>query len=60
MYWAAPSTIVTIMVAFVELGFTRTTTATVAAKAKVFKRSIYEVFSDKLELFDAAVREQSS
>lgn len=43
--------------AFVELGFARTTTAIVAARAKVSKRSIYEVFADKTELFAAVVRE---
>ena len=41
--------------AFVELGFARTTTAVVAARAKVSKRSIYEVFRDKTELFAAVV-----
>src|SRR6202012_4216081 len=39
--------------AFVELGFARTTTAVVATRAKVSKRSIYEVFRDKTELFAA-------
>lgn len=43
--------------AFVELGFGRTTTAVVAARAKVSKRSIYEVFADKTELFAAVIRE---
>jgi AcrR family transcriptional regulator len=41
--------------AFVELGFARTTTAVVATRAKVSKRSIYEVFRDKTELFAAVV-----
>ncbi|WDS34834.1 TetR/AcrR family transcriptional regulator [Pseudoxanthomonas sp.] len=41
--------------AFVELGFARTTTADVAARAKVSKRSIYEVFADKTELFAAVI-----
>lgn len=44
--------------AFVELGFARTTTAEVAARARVSKRSIYEVFADKTELFAAVIREQ--
>lgn len=43
--------------AFVELGFARTTTAIVAARAKVSKRSLYELFEDKTELFAAVVRE---
>lgn len=43
--------------AFVELGFARTTTAVVAARAKVSKRSIYEVFGDKTELFAAVIGE---
>ncbi|MFT3802336.1 MAG: TetR/AcrR family transcriptional regulator [Burkholderiaceae bacterium] len=42
--------------AFVELGFARTTTAEVAARAKVSKRSIYEVFADKTALFGAVIR----
>ena len=33
--------------AFVELGFARTTTAVVAARAKISKRSIYELFADR-------------
>ncbi|MCX8999846.1 TetR/AcrR family transcriptional regulator [Rhizobiaceae bacterium BDR2-2] len=43
--------------AFVELGFARTTTAIVAAKAKVSKRSIYELFENKTRLFAEVVRE---
>lgn len=43
--------------AFVELGFARTTTAMIAARARVSKRSIYEVFRDKTELFGAVIRE---
>lgn len=43
--------------AFVEQGFARTTTAMVAARAKVSKRSLYEMFEDKTELFAAVVRE---
>jgi AcrR family transcriptional regulator len=42
--------------AFVELGFARTTTEVVAAKAKVSKRSIYEVFTDKMALFAEVIR----
>lgn len=44
--------------AFVELGFARTTTAIVAARAKVSKRSIYELFADKTELFGEMIRER--
>lgn len=43
--------------AFVELGFARTTTAIVAAKAKVSKRSLYAFFENKMELFAAVIRE---
>jgi AcrR family transcriptional regulator len=43
--------------AFIELGFVHTTTAIVAARAKVSKRSIYELFQDKTELFAAVIRE---
>lgn len=42
--------------AFIEHGFARTTTAGVAARARVSKRAIYEVFADKTELFAAVVR----
>lgn len=41
--------------AFVELGFARTTTAEIAARSRVSKRSIYEVFADKTELFAAVI-----
>jgi AcrR family transcriptional regulator len=44
--------------AFVELGFGQTTTAVVAAKARVSKRSIYQSFANKTELFAAVIREQ--
>jgi AcrR family transcriptional regulator len=43
--------------AFVELGFARTTTAVVAAKAKVSKRALYAYFENKMELFAAVIRE---
>ncbi|MBO0128468.1 TetR/AcrR family transcriptional regulator [Agrobacterium sp. OT33] len=43
--------------AFVELGFGKTTTAVIAAKAKVSKRAIYEFFSDRTELFAAVICE---
>jgi AcrR family transcriptional regulator len=43
--------------AFVEFGFAGTTTAIVAAKAKVSKRTIYESFADKTALFAAVIRE---
>ncbi len=42
---------------FVELGFARTTTAAIAAKAKVSKRAIYALFEDKTALFAAVIRE---
>jgi AcrR family transcriptional regulator len=41
---------------FVEDGFERATTAAIAARAKVSKRSIYENFADKAELFAAIIR----
>jgi AcrR family transcriptional regulator len=43
--------------AFIELGFARTTTAVVAAKAKVSKRALYDLFENKMELFAAVIRE---
>jgi AcrR family transcriptional regulator len=43
--------------AFIELGFARTTTAVVAAKAKVSKRALYTLFENKMELFAAVIRE---
>ncbi|SCM76295.1 Transcriptional regulator, TetR family [uncultured Pleomorphomonas sp.] len=43
--------------AFVELGFSRTTTALVAARARVSKRDIYSLFATKTELFAAVVTE---
>jgi AcrR family transcriptional regulator len=43
--------------AFVEYGFLNTTTAMVATAARVSKRSIYEVFANKTELFAAVIRE---
>ena len=41
--------------AFIDLGFAGTTTAEVAARAKVSKRSIYEVFANKTALFAAVI-----
>ena len=46
--------------AFLELGFARTTTAVVAARANVSKRSIYETFANKTELFAAVIREHQN
>lgn len=43
--------------AFVELGFASTSTAEVARRARVSKRTIYELFSDKKELFAAVLAE---
>ena len=43
--------------AFVELGFAGTTTAEVAARAKVSKRAIYEAFADRTELFAEVIRD---
>jgi AcrR family transcriptional regulator len=43
--------------AFVELGFARTTTAEVAARAKMSKRAIYEVFASRMELFAEVIRD---
>jgi len=43
---------------FTEAGFARTTTAAVAARAHVSKRSIYEVFAGKTGLFAAVIADQ--
>lgn len=43
---------------FIEVGFARTTTAAVAARASVSKRSIYESFASKTELFAAVIAAQ--
>lgn len=43
--------------AFVELGFANTSTAEVARRAKVSKRTLYEVFNDKQALFAAVISE---
>lgn len=43
--------------AFIELGFARTTTSVVAARAKTSKRSIYGLFADKTALFAAVIGE---
>ncbi|EON3458744.1 TetR/AcrR family transcriptional regulator [Escherichia coli] len=37
--------------AFIELGFAQTSTTEIARRAKVSKRTIYEVFSNKKEIF---------
>jgi len=42
---------------FVEYGFAAATTERVAARAKVSKRGIYELFANKQELFAAVIRE---
>lgn len=44
--------------AFIELGFAGTSTVTIATKARVSKRSIYEVFTDKTALFAAVIHDQ--
>jgi len=41
---------------FVEVGFARATTAAIAARAQVSKRSIYDSFADKTALFAAVIR----
>ncbi|KAA9001335.1 TetR/AcrR family transcriptional regulator [Affinibrenneria salicis] len=43
--------------AFIELGFSRTTTAVIAARARVSKRALYQFFSSKTELFAAVIGE---
>ncbi len=43
--------------AFVELGFAQTSTAEVARRAKISKRTLYEAFSDKRALFAAVISE---
>lgn len=43
--------------AFIEYGFARTTTADIAARAGISKRAIYDVFSNKTELFTAVIHE---
>ncbi|MEN3754492.1 TetR/AcrR family transcriptional regulator [Mangrovibacter yixingensis] len=45
--------------AFIELGFAKTTTAIIAARAKISKRTIYEAFADKNALFAAVLQEHS-
>lgn len=42
---------------FVEEGFAGSTTTAIAAKARISKRSIYEVFTDKMALFGEVIRE---
>jgi len=41
--------------AFLELGYAGTTTDIVAARCGISKRTLYEVFSSKIELFEAVV-----
>ncbi|WP_434669657.1 TetR/AcrR family transcriptional regulator [Klebsiella sp. B345] len=43
--------------AFLELGFSKTTTAEVASRARVSKRAIYEVFTNKMALFATVIKE---
>ncbi|MFN4451343.1 TetR/AcrR family transcriptional regulator [Klebsiella michiganensis] len=43
--------------AFIEYGFARTTTSDIAARAGISKRAIYDVFSNKTELFTAVIHE---
>ena len=43
--------------AFIELGFASTSTAEIAQRAKISKRTLYEVFSDKKALFAAVISE---
>lgn len=43
--------------AFLELGFAQTTTAEVARRASVSKRAIYEVFTNKMDLFATVINE---
>ncbi|TCW15268.1 TetR family transcriptional regulator [Raoultella sp. BIGb0138] len=42
--------------AFIELGFAQTSTAEVARRAKVSKRTLYEVFDNKMDLFAAVIK----
>jgi len=42
--------------AFIDQGFARTTTADIAARAKVSKRTIYETFADRTALFGEVIR----
>jgi Transcriptional regulator len=44
--------------AFIESGFARTSTADIARRANVSKRTIYEVFSTKTELFAEVIRQR--
>ncbi|EJM1769091.1 TetR/AcrR family transcriptional regulator [Escherichia albertii] len=43
--------------AFIELGFAQTSTTEIARRAKVSKRKIYEVFSNKKENFSEVINE---
>ncbi|MDQ9268334.1 TetR/AcrR family transcriptional regulator, partial [Escherichia marmotae] len=42
---------------FIELGFAQTSTTEIARRAKVSKRTIYEVFSNKKEIFSEVIKE---
>jgi AcrR family transcriptional regulator len=44
--------------AFLELGFARTSTAEIAKRAKTSKRAIYEIFTNKMDLFAWVIRER--
>ncbi|WKX26123.1 TetR/AcrR family transcriptional regulator [Tatumella ptyseos] len=43
--------------AFIELGFAQISTAEIARRAKISKRTLYETFSDKKTLFAATISE---
>ncbi|ORM65525.1 TetR/AcrR family transcriptional regulator [Pantoea rodasii] len=43
--------------AFIELGFAQTSTAEIARRAKISKRTLYEAFSDKKALFAAVIKQ---
>ncbi|WP_276972005.1 TetR/AcrR family transcriptional regulator [Tatumella ptyseos] len=43
--------------AFTELGFAKTSTAEIARRAKISKRTLYEIFPDKKQLFAAVIGE---
>ncbi len=43
--------------AFTELGFAQTSTAEIARRAKISKRTLYEAFTDKKQLFAAVISE---
>lgn len=43
--------------AFIELGFASTSTAEIAQRARISKRTLYEIFSDKKALFAVVISE---